>query len=69
MGFESRAISARVTKQFVTIFSKTCDNVHYRHLENNLMHHGNTFLRSNVIPNLHLTYSKNGGNLGLESKY
>ena len=26
MGFESRAISARVTKQFVTIFSKTCDN-------------------------------------------
>ena len=27
MGFESRAISARVTKQSVTIFSKTCDNV------------------------------------------
>ena len=26
MGFESRAISARVTKQIVTIFSKTCDN-------------------------------------------
>ena len=26
MGFESRAISARVTKQTVTIFSKTCDN-------------------------------------------
>ena len=25
MGFESRAISARVTKQIVTIFSKTCD--------------------------------------------
>ena len=25
MGFESRAISARVTKQNVTIFSKTCD--------------------------------------------
>ena len=25
MGFKSRAISARVTKQIVTIFSKTCD--------------------------------------------
>ena len=25
MSFESRAISARVTKQIVTIFSKTCD--------------------------------------------
>ena len=25
MGFESRAISARVTKQIVTIFSKACD--------------------------------------------
>ena len=25
MGFELRAISARVTKQIVTIFSKTCD--------------------------------------------
>ena len=25
MGFESRATSARVTKQSVTIFSKTCD--------------------------------------------
>ena len=24
-GFESRTISARVTKQIVTIFSKTCD--------------------------------------------
>ena len=30
MGFESRAISARVTKQIVTIFSKTCDNAHYK---------------------------------------
>ena len=29
MGFESRAISARVTKQIVTIFSKTCDNRPY----------------------------------------
>ena len=29
MGFESRAISARVTKQIVTIFSKTCDNIIY----------------------------------------
>ena len=29
MGFESRAISARVTKQIVTIFSKTCDNCIY----------------------------------------
>ena len=27
MGFESRAISARVTKQIVTIFSKTCDKL------------------------------------------
>ena len=26
MGFESRAISARKTKQIVTIYSKTCDN-------------------------------------------
>ena len=26
MGFESQAISALVTKQIVTIFSKTCDN-------------------------------------------
>ena len=25
MGFESRAISDRVTMQIVTIFSKTCD--------------------------------------------
>ena len=29
MGFESRAISARVTKQIVNIFSKTCDNSIY----------------------------------------
>ena len=29
MAFESRAISARVTKQIVTIFSKTCDNTFY----------------------------------------
>ena len=29
MGFESRAISARVTKQIVTIFSKTCDKRSY----------------------------------------
>ena len=29
MDFESRAISARVTKQIATIFSKTCDNVVY----------------------------------------
>ena len=29
MGFESRAISARVTKQIVTIFSKTCDKTFY----------------------------------------
>ena len=29
MGFESRAISARVTKQIVTIFSKTCDKPCY----------------------------------------
>ena len=28
MGFESRAILARVTKQIVTIFSKTCDNLY-----------------------------------------
>ena len=26
MGFESQAISARVTKQIVTISSKACDN-------------------------------------------
>ena len=26
MGFDSRAVSARVTKHFVTIFSKTCNN-------------------------------------------
>ena len=31
MGFESRAISARVTKQIVTIFSKTCDNSRFLH--------------------------------------
>ena len=29
MDFESRAISARVTKQVVTIFSQTCDNYYY----------------------------------------
>ena len=29
MGFESEAISARVTKQIVTIFSKTCDKINY----------------------------------------
>ena len=29
MDFESRAISARVTKQIVTSFSKACDNVRY----------------------------------------
>ena len=27
MGLESRAVSARVTKHSVTIFSKTCNNV------------------------------------------
>ena len=26
MGLESRAISGRLTKHFVTIFSKTCNN-------------------------------------------
>ena len=26
MGLESRAVSAQVTKHFVTIFSKTCNN-------------------------------------------
>ena len=29
MDLESRAISARVTKQIVTIFSKACDNISY----------------------------------------
>ena len=29
MDLESRAISARVTKQIVTIFSKACDNIKY----------------------------------------
>ena len=29
MGFESRAISARVTKQIVALFSKTFDKIHY----------------------------------------
>ena len=29
MGFETQAISAQVTKQIVTIFSKTCDNTIY----------------------------------------
>ena len=29
MGFESQAISARVTKQIVTILSKTCDKIFY----------------------------------------
>ena len=29
MDLESRAISARVTKQIVTIFSKACDNSNY----------------------------------------
>ena len=29
MGFESRAISARVTKLIDTIFSKTCENKRY----------------------------------------
>ena len=28
-GFESRALSARVTKLIVTIYSKTCNNVLY----------------------------------------
>ena len=32
IGFESRAISARVTKQIVTIFSKTCDKAIYSQL-------------------------------------
>ena len=27
MGLESQAISARVTEHFVTIFSKTCNNI------------------------------------------
>ena len=26
MGLESQAVSARLTKHFVTIFSKTCNN-------------------------------------------
>ena len=29
MGLESRAVSAGVTKHFVTIFSKTCYKKHY----------------------------------------
>ena len=29
LGLESRAVSARVTKHFVTFFSKTCNNAHY----------------------------------------
>ena len=35
MGFETRAISARVTKQIVTIFSKTCDNYKITHISVN----------------------------------
>ena len=30
IGFESRAILARVTKQIVTFFSRTCDNAGYQ---------------------------------------
>ena len=33
MGFESRAISARITKQIVTIFSETCDNHFYHYVD------------------------------------
>ena len=29
MGLESQAVSARVTKHFVTVFSKTCNNTKY----------------------------------------
>ena len=32
MDLESRAISALVTKQIVTIYSKACDNYKYTHI-------------------------------------
>ena len=32
MGLESQAVSARVTKHFVTIFNKTCKNLCYLHV-------------------------------------
>ena len=35
MGFESRAISARVTKQIATIFSQTCDNYNNNNNDDN----------------------------------
>ena len=37
MGFESRAISAWVTKQIVIIFSKTCDNVQIKNCDSFLI--------------------------------
>ena len=36
MGLKSRAASARVTKHFVTIFSKTCNKYEYRILNSGL---------------------------------
>ena len=55
MGFESRAISAWVTEQIVTIFSKTCVK-------------SRKHLRTKVTPDFYLTYSKNGGIMGSESE-
>ena len=34
MGLETRAITDRVTKQIVTILSKTCNNTHLNKFEN-----------------------------------
>ena len=67
MGFESRAISARVTKQIVTIFSKTCDKCNqiqpnYSHFQspnyNASLKLRSTFIRNFVRIFYHYAFSK-----------
>ena len=48
MGFESRAISARVTKQIVTIFSKTCGKIVYVRKNNYMDGSGSATILTNA---------------------
>ena len=65
MDFESRAISARVTKQIVTIFSNTCDNFFYIFTSENIkytIYFINIFLYFTtlyIIKYIYVKYSNN----------
>ena len=52
MGLDSRAVSDRVTKQIVTIFSKTCNNRFYCTLRDDviiMINHNNCYWNDHLL--------------------